>query len=170
MTSRLASVDHELAERILDADPAACRRVAAAAAGWAVRSAGLDDPRVAVFLTRDAAPTTDVALTREAVRALVDELDEAGWDLQGQIVEGTASDRDYLRAFGKARAASAVYEATGEDPHLAALEAVYEAWVVVDDPGEIRSIIIAALDRQEYRQRSGDESGDEPTDRTASVG
>jgi hypothetical protein len=37
--------------------------------------------------------------------------------------------------------------------------------VVVDDPGEIRSVIIAAL----HRQGSDDESGDEPTGRTAGV-
>jgi hypothetical protein len=40
---------------------------------------------------------------------------------------------------------------------------VYEARVVVDDPGEIRSIIVAALDRP----GSGDESGDEPAGRLA---
>jgi hypothetical protein len=135
LTSRLAAVDHELAERILAADAAACRSAAAAAAGWAVRSAGLDNPRVDVFLTRDAASTTNVALRREALRAVVDELDEAVWDLQDQIEDGTALDDDYLRAFGETRAASAVYEATGEDPHLVALEAVYEARMVVDDPG-----------------------------------
>jgi hypothetical protein len=161
VASRLASVDRDLAKRILAADPAACRRAAAAAAGWAVGSAGLDDPRVDAFLTRDAAPATDVAVAREALRALVDELDEGGWNLQDQVEEGNASNDDYLRAFGKARAASALYEATGEDPHLAALEAVYEAWMVVDDPGELRSIVVAVLD--------GQGSGDEPTGRRAGV-
>jgi hypothetical protein len=127
---------------------------------------GLDvDPRVDVLLIRGGAPTTDVAVAREALRALVEELDEAGWDLQDQIEEGAASDDDYLRAFGQARAASALYEATGNDAHLAALEAVYEARMVVGDPGEIRSTIIAALDGQ----GSGDESGDESTGRTAGV-
>jgi hypothetical protein len=50
------------------------------------------------LLTRDAAPTTAVAVTREALRTLVDELDEAGWALQNQIEEGNAPADDYLWA------------------------------------------------------------------------
>jgi hypothetical protein len=50
-----------------------------------------------------------------------------------------------LEAFGRARAASAVFYSGEPDARLAALEALYEASAVVEDLNELRAAVVPAM-------------------------
>ena len=81
------------------------------------------------------------------MQALVDELDEAAWDLQRPVHSGGSPESAYLEAFRKARAASAVAFALDPDPHKAAIEAVYEAQAALGDVNPVRSAVLDILGR-----------------------
>jgi hypothetical protein len=78
---------------------------------------------------------------REATLRLVDDLDEVAWDLQERSERGDASQAEYLAAFCRARAASAIAFALDADAFVAATEGIYEAQAAISDLDAIRSIV-----------------------------
>ena len=80
---------------------------------------------------------------RAAVRALADRLDELGWDLKEKVDAGEADQGDYLAAFRKARAATALWFALDPDARTAAIEGAYEGQAAADD-GVVRREIARA--------------------------
>ena len=75
---------------------------------------------------------------RDALKVLVDELDERAWDVQDEVDAGRAPQEAYLVAFSLARAASAVWFALDSDALQTALEAVYEAQAARGDLAGVR--------------------------------
>jgi hypothetical protein len=63
--------------------------------------------------------------------------------LRPPLTQPGIEDLGTCRGTGAVRRARGA-EATGEDTRVAALEAIYEARATVDDPSEMRSIVIAA--------------------------
>lgn len=146
MVDPLSLVDTSLPERFATASDQTRRDVARAVAAAAVERTGLADDRItrAVEALRDG--RTGEGPEREALAALVDELDTAAFDAQDRLDAGTGTDTDYADAFGKARAATALLAAFDTDPATAAADAVYEAYHAVDqDATAIREVINAHL-------------------------
>lgn len=135
--TRLSVVAPDLATALSEASLDGCRRVAIAAASFALSESGLDDPDLLAQVARLKAGEPPVAEAVQRLDDLVERLDEAAWDLQDQMDAGKVDLTAYLQAFGRARAAAAVAFAFGADARLAALEAVYEASVIVDDPAPL---------------------------------
>jgi hypothetical protein len=79
------------------------------------------------------------------VEALATALDQQQWALEQAVTLGKSEQASYVAAFAKARAASSVGRAADEDSRVAALEAIYEASAVVDDPGDLWAVVRVAL-------------------------
>jgi len=143
--SALDSVAPDIAKAIASADGTVCRRVAVRAAEFALDRSGLQDPRAVDGLNaiRDGrvGPTPE----RSAVEALAASLDERQLDIQDLVDAGAAMQAEYVAAFTRARAASAIFFAGELDSRNAALEAVYEASAVVDDVDELRAVVCPLL-------------------------
>ncbi|RZS39042.1 hypothetical protein EV193_104253 [Herbihabitans rhizosphaerae] len=141
--SRLADVAPELAGALIRADDR--RRAAAvhAACAEALRQADLRDARTDRVV---AALAADETVGAQEVSHLVDELDEAAWDLQDAVEQGIAEQSAYLAAFARARAASALaFAADAGSAHESACEAVYEALHAVTDTDQLHDAVAAAL-------------------------
>ena len=145
MTSRLFTVAADLADQLSREPPGRLRRVAAAAAGFAVERVGLADPRLEVTLAglRDGVPA--VPTEHADVVAMAEELDEAAWDMQDLAEAGLVSEHAYLAAFARARAAASVVSAVDPDPLQAGVESVYEAHAATGDLEAVRQVVTAAL-------------------------
>jgi hypothetical protein len=131
---RLAVVDETIARMIGDASPDDCRQIARGVAELASR--GITEPRVQDARAALERGEYGASATRDRIEALVDEWDQEGWRFQ----EAGRED-EYLAAFTRARAASSLWFALGDDPTAAALEAAYEAQASVDDIGAVRALV-----------------------------
>jgi hypothetical protein len=138
-------VDPGLAALIDNADDLARRRAVAACYRLALERTSLSDPRL---------DTAEEALAEERYGAgsaladvlrLVEELDEAAWDIQDLVEVGAAAEADYLRAFERARAAAAVGAAFDADSRSAGRKALYEAYFAIQDPIALRLAVTTAL-------------------------
>ncbi|MGD9496466.1 MAG: hypothetical protein AB7Y46_09155 [Armatimonadota bacterium] len=152
---RLAVEAPQLLAELERADERGRRVVAAAVARLAVEHVGLDDPTVARaldVLDRHSAEEVDV-LTREAMAALVERLDETYRQLRGQARTGETAHGDAARCLARLQAASAVLFALREDAMEAAAEASYEAIRALGGAGAVRAAAVDALDA--YETESG---------------
>lgn len=104
-----------------------------------VRETG-SGPLAAVRDRRCGAPSQ-----RDALKVLVDELDERAWDVQDEVTAGRAPQEAYIVAFSLARAASAVWFALDSDELHAALEAVNEAQAARGDLAGVRRRVQSLL-------------------------
>jgi hypothetical protein len=137
----LTSVAPDVVELIERQTPEGRREVAVAVAAWIVDRVGLADPRVDAALEQFRAQHNGSPPEREALRGLVDELDEAAWEIQEQVDRGAAPQSRQLEAFALARAAAALWYALEADPMNGAIEAAYEAQAAVGDVGTVRQIV-----------------------------
>ena len=145
MTTRLETVAPGLARLVGHASPSQRRRAALRAAELALDASGLDDDRVRNLLGAVERGVVGDCPERAAVRALVEALDEAYWDLQDQVASGEATPDRHLPAFSRARAAAACYFAAERDTRLAAVEAIYEAGAAVEDHDDLWPGVTALL-------------------------
>lgn len=138
MIARLATVAPDIVDALGRKPPAQLRAIAMAVSEWIVDDVGLVDPRLdEAFVTlRDMRFGASPA--RDALMALVDELDESAWDLQDEVDAGRAPQQEYLDAFSRARAASTVWFALDSDALQSALEALYEAQAARGDLNGVR--------------------------------
>jgi hypothetical protein len=143
MTWRLNTVAPDLVERLEGEGDPELRRLTANVVEAALREQEVRDESVERGLDGLRNGRYGDAEDRAAVKALADRLDELAWDLQDQVDAGEAEQEDYLAAFRKARAATALWFALDPDPRTAAIEAVYEAQAATDD-GVVRREIAAA--------------------------
>lgn len=143
--SRLDTIAGEIAAKVRESSEVAARAAAVAAAEFAVERTGLNEQHVTLALEALRRGSLDSnGDLRTALEAVVTELDERYWELQDEDSPGPPA-QDGLKYFGQARAASAVYFAGDADSRLAATEAIYEASAVVDDIGELSSLIMSTL-------------------------
>ncbi|MQA85253.1 MAG: hypothetical protein GEV03_11665 [Streptosporangiales bacterium] len=106
---------------------------------------GLTGPEVEDALAALRSGLRTAPALRDRLKRLYEALDEEQWDLQEQVDAGQALESEHLAAFSKARAATALYYATDDDPQAACAEALYEALATVDDQAELRSLVDGQL-------------------------
>jgi hypothetical protein len=142
--TRLDSVSPELADRLRGSSEDALHRVAAVVSDLAVTMGSLSDPRVdSALAVLGGGPASGEE--KAELQVLVDELDEAAWEIQERVHSGRLPEHEYLQAFRKARAASAVAFALDPDPQTAAMEAVYEAQSAAGDINPVRAAVLEIL-------------------------
>jgi hypothetical protein len=140
MATRLETRSAELSQLIEAADADPQRRIAVKVAEAALAAVPIDEPELAPALA-DLASGRWAGDGVQAATTLTDRLDNLAFDLQDEVDEGTAEQAEYLEAFRRARAVSAVAFALDADPRNAALEAAYEAEAATEDLGLIRGIV-----------------------------
>ena len=143
MSWRLNTIAPDIVEELEREEEPQLRLAAERVAGAALQEADVRDETVDRALTALRAGRYGESEERSAVKAFADRLDELAWDIQEQVDTGEAEQEDYLTAFRKARAATALWFALDEDPRTAAIEAAYEAQAATDD-GLVRREIAAA--------------------------
>jgi len=141
MVARLASVAPDLVEALPRMTPVRLRAIAVEASTWIVDVVGLVDARLDAALAAVRDLQVGASPERDALKLLVDELDERAWDIQEDFDAGRAPEEAYLDAFALARAASAVWFAFESDPLQSALESVYEAQAAKGDLAGVRQRI-----------------------------
>jgi hypothetical protein len=141
MTTRLTSVAPDLVGLLARQTPERQRDVALTVSAWIVDRVGLVDARADTALEQLRAQHYGSTPERDALRGLVDELDEAAWELQEQVDGGSAPRSRYLEAFALARAAAALWCALDADAKNGAVEAAYEAQAAVGEVGGVRQIV-----------------------------
>lgn len=137
--TRLGTIAPELVAMISAASPEQLAGAAAASVTAAFAEAPVADPRIDVARAALAAGRFGDTALRDQVMALVEELDEAAWDLQD------ADDAAYSPAFSKARAVNTLWYALAGPDRDSTMECVYEAFHVFDDTTELHAIVAAAL-------------------------
>jgi aminopeptidase N len=133
MSRRLDAIARDLAEQLEREPVPRLRRVAERVALAALGEVPVEDDRVDRAVAALRAARFGETSERAALKALVDELDEAAWNMQDEVEAGQADQADYLAAFGRARAAMALWFALDGDPLEAAMEAAYEAEAATDE-------------------------------------
>ena len=109
------------------------RPIALATSEWALEQSDLSSPTVDAALSALREGRIGTSPERDALSALVDELDEIAWDIQDATELGDATESSYGEAFARARAASAVLSALDADPFRAAADSLYETQAAVGD-------------------------------------
>jgi RHS repeat-associated protein len=79
--------------------------------------------------------------TSNRLNELVDKLDNEYFALQENASSGSSASIECLRKFSQARAVSALMFAGGEDPLCAAMDAIYEASMSVDDANAVYAVV-----------------------------
>ena len=143
--ARLKLLDPMLRQLLHSASEEGRRRAALTVSNLAVDRAEIADPRLGAALERLQGGWYGDSPERNALQALVEELDEAAWDVQDRVEAGTADQAAYVKAFVKARTARAVWYALDPDPLAAAAEATYEASAAIEDPEEVRTAVQGSL-------------------------
>jgi hypothetical protein len=141
MSYRLETVAPDLVETLEGASEPVLRSVAHRAALLAVERTDLDDPRLERARAALGQGRTGASQERVGLQTLVEELDQAQWDLQDAVDHGTATREQQLAAFSRARAASSLWFALDEDALVAAVEALYEANAAIDDIESLRMTV-----------------------------
>jgi len=148
---RLRTDAPELLRELEHADDTGRRVVAAAVARMAVDRARLDNPtveRALAVLDEHSAEAMDL-LTREAMAALVDRLDETHQNLRAQRRAGRVGQAAVRRGLSQVRAASAVLFALRDSSMEPAAEACYEAMCTVGAARPVQATALDALDAHE---------------------
>ena len=146
MNSRLDTIDPALARIITDQTTTKQRAVALAVAEWVTRRFGLDDSRIQDVLVAGRNRQFGAGPEREALRVLVEELDERAWNIQDQDQDdGGAETQAYLEAFSLARAADASWCSLELNATEAALETVYEAQAATGEVGEVQQVVLGTV-------------------------
>lgn len=142
--SSLSLVLPDLVDPLASADPVALQRAVSAGIQLALARTRLADARIDLALAALATGATN-GPAHEAVSALVDDLDEKAFDLQDRLEAGENVEGEHRLAFARARAAAAVAMAFDRDALHGAFESLYEAHFAVEDPGDLRATVLAAL-------------------------
>ena len=133
-----------LAERIETTGESDLQKLAWAVARAAVERSGLSDPLIDEALHR-ISPDPEL---QAQVQALAAQLDDDYFALKEPLEEredaGKAEPQLAL-AFSRARAASAVAEALGDDAREAAVSAAYEAFAATDDSQYLTDVLGRSL-------------------------
>jgi hypothetical protein len=144
MDERLSSVAPDLAERLASAPADQLAALSRRVAEWAASTVGMRGPPRSAALALLAEGRVGASPERAALEGYVAELAARAWDLQERVARGQADEAEYLGTFSRARAASAVWYALGDDPRAGALEAVYEAYAATGALDDLRAVVSGA--------------------------
>lgn len=145
MDFRLQTVAPELVRELSGAADNQRRAAAIAASRLAIERTAQPDSSVDNALHSLNLGRTGEIPERLAVRALMEELDYAAWDLQELVDAGQAEQHECLLAFAKARAVAAVEAAFEENSLAAAANAAYEAQHAIQDLDLLRDTVLRVL-------------------------
>ena len=145
MITRLDSSAKQLADKLRVSAPKEQRAAALIACTLALLAADVNDSRVAEVLKDLKSSGRHLEKTRVFLEQLISQLDEKYFSLLAKAEANPRIKIDYLRWFSQARAVSALAFAGYEDSLMAALEAIYEASVTVDDATEIYEAVLTSL-------------------------
>lgn len=144
---RLSLLDKDFYSSLLREEDAALRRAAYAAAKYATDKNHIKYPAVEGVLTllKTGQPIAfkDVA----ELGKLVINLDHIQVDLKDRVKLGRKTEAEWKAAFFQARTANAVFQAANEDPLLAAIESIYEAYAATEDWPSLKGTVTEALER-----------------------
>ena len=145
MLMRLETVARELSEKLRMASPEQQKAASFAACQLALQAVKMDISIVfeAVEELRKQGVLSNRRVTQ--LNDLVAQLDQVYFDLQDRSNDEPDLQREALRLLGQARAVSALSLAGGGDTFVAAMEAIYEASVTVNDPSKIYDAALLAL-------------------------
>lgn len=93
----------------------------------------MTDPAFEILLSDAEGGTVGDSFQRRSVEVLAQKLDVEQWHMHDLMDAGRASEEDCRFSFAKARAASAVYDATAANARAAALDGLYEAVISIGD-------------------------------------
>ncbi len=143
--NRLESVAPETAIEVGRAGPQKQRLAAIEACRHAIEASKTSDEiviRAFDLLCQDGVLPAKV---RHALDDVADELDEKYMEIYQKTPDAR---HDYIGYFRRARTICAVSAAGGEDPHQAAIDAIYEARQTVDDQDGLCQVLSAYLRRK----------------------
>jgi hypothetical protein len=144
-TRMLALYSPRLAEACVRSGEAQLRAMAEVGCRLALTKTDLDSPVVTGAVAAMLAGRFGPGPERSALTALVAELDHAAYALEDYIAGARACEDAYLRAFQRARAASALLWTLHADARTAAGNALYEAiGASSEDPMWIEGAALAA--------------------------
>jgi len=143
---RLDILSTQLAAALRQAPEERQRAASLTACEFAVQRTGVESPIVegALQMLRDSKPFPPDH--KVALEALAGRLDDEYFGLQEAVEEGRATVDDYMRAFGQARAVTALSFAANRDAYEAAYEAIYEAASATDDKEELVAAVRKMLE------------------------
>lgn len=139
--TRLESKNKDFVHRLRKLPHSQQRRVALAAADWALRANHLSESDLGEAvrnINKDGASSPEIELK---LQKLVEKLDAEYFDAQ----EAGASEAEFIQIFSKARAVSALLLAGGADIFVAAAEAIYEASVSTEDEAPLFDLMFSLL-------------------------
>lgn len=142
---RLETVSSEIYTKIINVSDQKKIEIIIAACEFAIKESKINHPlinKVMEYIRNDRRISQ---VEKSSIEKLVANLDNEYFDLLESSEEGKSSTDEYIEAFSKARAASALLCAFNEDILTAAKEVVYEASSVVEDKNELFYIISNAI-------------------------
>ena len=146
---RLNTVARDLSEKLRIASSTQQQAASFAACQLALQAASVDALIVSESLEQLRQHGTLPIKRVAELNDLAAQLDSKYFDMQDQAEINPDLQADALRLFGQARAIAAVAFAGGEDVLTAAMEAIYEASVAVDDGGRIFDAALVALSERQ---------------------
>ena len=142
---RLETVDKELAARIRVATPSQQRAVSLIACQVALHEVRMDI-KVVLLATEELRDKGVISHQQIAeLNELVDQLDDAYFDLLVRTENEPDLMPEVMCFFKQARAVSALSFAGGTDSLSAAMEAIYEASIALDDATRVSDAVSLAL-------------------------
>jgi hypothetical protein len=143
--ARLSSLDNEFYSRLIREKDEVLRRMAVAACQYAVEKSNLQYPAIlsALKAMNEKKPLSPAE--HGELRKLVAALDafHIGTGIRDRDRTGKTDTLSAKTAMFQARAANSVFMASNTDPLLAALEAIYEAYLATGDWPELKAVITA---------------------------
>jgi hypothetical protein len=143
----LSLLDKGFYSSLLRENDAALRRAAYAAARYAAERNHIKYPAVEGVLALLKAGQPMSSRDVSALGRLVINLDNIQVDLKERVKLGRKTEAEWKAAFFQARSANAVFQAANEDPLLAAIESIYEAYAATEDWPALKGTVTEALAR-----------------------
>jgi hypothetical protein len=146
MMMRLETVAEDLAIKVRTATPLQQRRVCLIACQLALQATKMDLPIITTAIEEIRVRGVLSNKRIEELNNLVDELDNLYFDLQERSELDPKLQLQSMLHFSQARAVSALSFAGGQEELTAAMETIYEASVVFDDPSIIFNAVTLKLE------------------------
>ena len=141
---RLSVISPELASLLSGMSASQLLFASAAAVDWALRDVEIADPRLASGRDALAGQEFGDSVVRSGVAELVEELDAVAWDIQDG--DNSADSTAYLKAFRRARAVNALWNALAGANLEDIMDCVYEAFATGDSTASLEGAIHAMAD------------------------
>lgn len=146
MMMRLETVAEDLAIKVRTATPFQQRRVCLIACQLALQATKINLPIITNAIEEMRVQGVLSNQRIEELNNLVDQLDNLYFDLQEKSELDPESQLQSMLYFSQARAVSALSFAGGREVLTAAMESIYEASVIFDDPGIIFNAVTLNLE------------------------